>query len=301
MHDDIINHLCSGVNYIVARVGYCLVIHFQFPLSSHPRFLPSFLPSPSMDEKPDLEPEPEPVEFPDEWELLHSNPDEPLDFAPPLIQPDYFSLHTNHFPNSNSNDSASNSSTDPSEVDRNFDDSYVANQLFPSGETYLIQDKLSTSSSPSPSPSPSPSSSSASNAEIFNEPDPDSAAAAKMKMLVDDTATSSELLDAGTGGGGGGGLDDVKGEDELVEEVEEEKKEERRVAWWKVPLEVFKYWVVRVNPVVPVWSLSVAAAAAFLGLVILGRRLYKMKRKTQTLKLNVVIDDKVIILFILVF
>ncbi|KAJ1387271.1 hypothetical protein SESBI_40093 [Sesbania bispinosa] len=33
-------------------------------------------------------------------------------------------------------------------------------------------------------------------------------------------------------------------------------------------------------------------AATFLGLVILGRRLYKMKRKTQTLKLNLALDDK---------
>lgn len=62
----------------------------------------------------------------------------------------------------------------------------------------------------------------------------------------------------------------------------------RRIVWWKVPFEVLKYCVFRVNPV---WSFSVAAA--FMGFIILGRRLYKMKRKSQSLKLKVTVDDKV--------
>ena len=71
---------------------------------------------------------------------------------------------------------------------------------------------------------------------------------------------------------------------------EEGKEDEKRLVWWKVPLEVLKHWV---NPFSVVsMPLSVAAAAAFLGLLILGRRLYKMKRKTQTLKLNLALDDK---------
>ncbi|XP_068322914.1 uncharacterized protein [Pyrus communis] len=77
--------------------------------------------------------------------------------------------------------------------------------------------------------------------------------------------------------------------------VEEEKSEaksgeevvKRTILWWKVPFEVLKYCVFRVSPV---WSLSVAAAV--MGLVILGRRLHKMKRKSQSLQLKVTLDDK---------
>ncbi|BFG40492.1 hypothetical protein CerSpe_267660 [Prunus speciosa] len=61
----------------------------------------------------------------------------------------------------------------------------------------------------------------------------------------------------------------------------------RTILWWKVPFEVLKYCVFRVSPV---WSFSVAAAV--MGLVFLGRRLYKMKRKSQTLQLKVTLDDK---------
>ncbi|KAL2893918.1 ATG8-interacting protein 2 [Bienertia sinuspersici] len=81
-----------------------------------------------------------------------------------------------------------------------------------------------------------------------------------------------------------------------VSEVEEsgsglfsESNENKRAVWWKVPLEVLKYCVLRVSPV---WSLSMAAAAV-MGFVILRRRyLYKMKRKTQGLQLKVTVDDK---------
>ncbi|GMH00116.1 hypothetical protein Nepgr_001955 [Nepenthes gracilis] len=66
-----------------------------------------------------------------------------------------------------------------------------------------------------------------------------------------------------------------------------QKEEKRRVVWWKVPLELLKYCVFRVSPV---WSFSVAAAV--MGFVILGRKLYKMKRKPQGLQLRVTVDDK---------
>jgi hypothetical protein len=80
----------------------------------------------------------------------------------------------------------------------------------------------------------------------------------------------------------------------VEEQVEEEKDDDddmKRVVWWKIPFEVLKHWV---SPFATIpLPLSVAATAAFLGLLILGRRLYKMKRKTQTLKLNLALDDKV--------
>ncbi|MED6132708.1 hypothetical protein PIB30_021537 [Stylosanthes scabra] len=187
-----------------------------------------------------------------EWELLHhttdADDDNDLHHLGPqledsaLIRPNHFSIHP-PTPVAVSCNSSS-SSTDPNEVDRNFDDTYLADHLYPQ---FLLSNH-------------SPSSASSSN----------------LQQLPDNNDSDSDSdSDAKTEGQG----------------REIAKEEETRVAWWKVPLEVFKYWVVRVSPI-PAWSLSVAAAAAFFGLVILGRRLYKMKRKTQTLKLNVALDDK---------
>lgn len=64
--------------------------------------------------------------------------------------------------------------------------------------------------------------------------------------------------------------------------------DKKRVVWWKVPFELLKYCVFKVSPV---WSFSVAAAV--MGFVILGHRLYKMKRKSRSLQLKVTMDDKV--------
>ncbi|KAA8521106.1 hypothetical protein F0562_011741 [Nyssa sinensis] len=65
------------------------------------------------------------------------------------------------------------------------------------------------------------------------------------------------------------------------------EEEKRSVVWWKLPLELLKYCVFRVSPV---WTFSVAAAV--MGFIIMGRRLYKMKRKSQGLQLKVTVDDK---------
>ncbi|OAY23895.1 uncharacterized protein LOC110606669 [Manihot esculenta] len=64
-------------------------------------------------------------------------------------------------------------------------------------------------------------------------------------------------------------------------------EEKRKVVWWKVPFDLLKYCVFRISPV---WTFSMAAAV--LGFVILGQRLYKMKRKTRSLPLKVALDDK---------
>ncbi|CAN6933617.1 unnamed protein product [Brassica oleracea] len=64
--------------------------------------------------------------------------------------------------------------------------------------------------------------------------------------------------------------------------------EERVFVWWKIPIDVLKYCVFRVNPI---WSFSMAAAVV--GFVMLGRTLYHMKkRKSSTLQLKVLLDDK---------
>ncbi|OMO77483.1 hypothetical protein COLO4_25146 [Corchorus olitorius] len=70
-----------------------------------------------------------------------------------------------------------------------------------------------------------------------------------------------------------------------VKSVDEGDK--KRVVWWKVPFELLRYCVFKVSPV---WSFSVAAAV--MGFVILGHRLYKMKRKSRNLQLKVTMDDK---------
>ncbi|KAM5550112.1 hypothetical protein ABKV19_001184 [Rosa sericea] len=85
---------------------------------------------------------------------------------------------------------------------------------------------------------------------------------------------------------------DEESAETAVEEVKTVAKsgdegEKKVVLWWKVPLEVLKYCVFKVSPV---WSFSVAAAV--MGLVILGRRLYRMKRKSQSVHFRVAMDDK---------
>jgi hypothetical protein len=184
-----------------------------------------------------------------EWELIHNDEQPIVEFnsnSSSIIRSDHFSL--NPIPNSISSSSSSNSN---SEIDRNFDDSYVANQIFPN---------------------PMIVSSSSSTNLRWNDSDSDN----------EDTA----LIDAKEE------VVDEVGFDSKVEEEEKEVKDDmKRVVWWKIPFEVLKHWV---SPFATIpLPLSVAATAAFLGLLILGRRLYKMKRKTQTLKLNLALDDKV--------
>ncbi|XP_038893213.1 uncharacterized protein LOC120082064 [Benincasa hispida] len=63
--------------------------------------------------------------------------------------------------------------------------------------------------------------------------------------------------------------------------------DKRKVIWWKVPFEVLKYCLFKASPV---WSYSVVAA--LMGFIILGRKLYKLKRKSQSLHLKVILDEK---------
>ncbi|XP_030474695.2 uncharacterized protein LOC115692077 [Syzygium oleosum] len=85
--------------------------------------------------------------------------------------------------------------------------------------------------------------------------------------------------------GGDGAVED---ESLAIKAAKPEGDEDKRgTVWWKVPFELLRYCVFRVSPF---WSLSVAAA--FLGFVILGRRLYKTKQKTRTLQLKITVDDK---------
>lgn len=90
---------------------------------------------------------------------------------------------------------------------------------------------------------------------------------------------SSEKIDVGVG--------------MAIEEVKVEAKsseleaQRRRVVWWKVPFQVLRYCFLRASPA---WSFSVAAA--LMGMLILGRRLYKMKKKAKSLHLKIAVVDK---------
>ncbi|XP_042061756.1 uncharacterized protein LOC121805814 [Salvia splendens] len=77
--------------------------------------------------------------------------------------------------------------------------------------------------------------------------------------------------------------------DEHMRNEEIDKKSSHVVVWWKMPMEFVNYFVFRMSPV---WTVSVAAA--FMGFVILGRRLYKMKKKNKArgLQIKVAVDDK---------
>ncbi|XP_072975217.1 uncharacterized protein [Typha angustifolia] len=63
--------------------------------------------------------------------------------------------------------------------------------------------------------------------------------------------------------------------------------EKKELVWWKMPLDLLKYCAFRVKPL---WSISIAAA--FMGLFVLGRRMYKMKHKSRSIPLKIAIDDK---------
>ncbi|GER27605.1 pentatricopeptide repeat (PPR) superfamily protein [Striga asiatica] len=79
--------------------------------------------------------------------------------------------------------------------------------------------------------------------------------------------------------------------DEVMEDggsKENGELKKRSVVWWKMPVEFLKYCVFRMSPV---WAVSVAAAA-MMGFAILGRRLYKMKKRTKGLEIKVTVDGQ---------
>ncbi|XP_057503628.1 uncharacterized protein LOC130787258 [Actinidia eriantha] len=113
------------------------------------------------------------------------------------------------------------------------------------------------------------------------------------EMGIGSNANSNDGSDLSAGekvgdsSGAGDGVSSGK-ESTVVGEVKSGSGEEKRcVVWWKLPFEFLKYCAFRVSPA---WTFSVAAAV--MGFVILGRRLYKMKRKSQSLQLKVTMDDK---------
>ncbi|KAF3667216.1 hypothetical protein FXO38_08719 [Capsicum annuum] len=91
----------------------------------------------------------------------------------------------------------------------------------------------------------------------------------------------------------------LQGNEEKIQVVEQRSNDaggggggdqkRRSIVWWKVPIQLVKYCAFRVST--PVWTISVAAAV--MAFLIVGRRLYKMKKKAKAaLQLKVTVDDK---------
>ncbi|KQJ99913.1 uncharacterized protein LOC100845213 isoform X1 [Brachypodium distachyon] len=82
--------------------------------------------------------------------------------------------------------------------------------------------------------------------------------------------------------------DESDGSSPLVETPGTGEGKSRLVVWWRLPIKLLHYYAWKVRPV---WSISIAAA--FLGIVVLGRRMYRMRRKTQGLpQIKIAFDDK---------
>lgn len=74
---------------------------------------------------------------------------------------------------------------------------------------------------------------------------------------------------------------------EFSAKADEVKPEPKRVVWWKLPLDLLKFYASRVSPV---WSFSIVAAV--MGFFILGRRLHRMKSQSQSVAVKIFMDDK---------
>ncbi|XP_074576990.1 uncharacterized protein LOC141833441 [Curcuma longa] len=63
--------------------------------------------------------------------------------------------------------------------------------------------------------------------------------------------------------------------------------EKRETVWWKFPFQLIKFCALKAKPV---WSISIAAA--ILGLLMLGKRLYKMKEKSRSIPFRIILYEK---------
>ncbi|TVU29684.1 hypothetical protein EJB05_21262 [Eragrostis curvula] len=74
----------------------------------------------------------------------------------------------------------------------------------------------------------------------------------------------------------------------LVQNSGNGEGEKQVVVWWRLPFKLLPYCAWKVKPV---WSFSIAAA--LLGLVVLGRRMYRMKHKAKGMpQIKIAFDDK---------
>lgn len=81
------------------------------------------------------------------------------------------------------------------------------------------------------------------------------------------------------------------GGDAVVVRCGDDSSKGRETVWWKMPLVLVKYCAFRIGPV---WSVSMAAAV--MGFLLFGRRLYNIKNKPQRIHLKLAFDYKVVTL-----
>lgn len=62
---------------------------------------------------------------------------------------------------------------------------------------------------------------------------------------------------------------------------------EKTLIWWKLPLDILRVFACRIKPV---WTISIAAA--FIGILMVRRKLYNMKHKRRTVPLKISFEDK---------
>ncbi|XP_076960473.1 uncharacterized protein LOC143636872 [Bidens hawaiensis] len=199
-----------------------------------------------------------------DWEVLDdSNPVQTTAYldgierdSEGIIKSDYFSLDSHKYHLDDVTDQLSVESDNPSWIDPVCDTSYS------------ITKPVSEASSTDESEFVASSEVGCDEAEIELKP----------QEIGEESVDSGEVIE-------GLGVGDVKaaaggGGDEI-------EKSSVVAVWWKLPVDLLKYCLFKASPV---WTFSVAAA--MMGVVILGRRLYKMKQKTRALQLKVAVDDK---------
>ncbi|CAH9115918.1 unnamed protein product [Cuscuta epithymum] len=74
-----------------------------------------------------------------------------------------------------------------------------------------------------------------------------------------------------------------------IEEVEKKAEvvKESVEAWWKAPFEHFNCFILGIKPI---WSFSVAASV--IGFAIIGSQVFKARKKTTSLEVKIMMDDK---------
>ncbi|XP_071711662.1 uncharacterized protein [Rutidosis leptorrhynchoides] len=205
-----------------------------------------------------------------DWEVLDdSNSDQNTSYLQSIIHSDYFSIdsHIKYAPlTEDVTDQISVDSDNPSWIDPVSDTNYSKTK--PIGELWSSDGSSSSDDGKFID----------SEASV-NELDMVDVEARSDSGAIESEPRSCEIIDEQTERSV-----DAKTDNEVGVEGDERN---RVTVWWKLPLDVLKYCLFKASPV---WSLSVAAA--MMGVVILGRRLYKMKQKTRTLQLKVTFDDK---------
>ncbi|KAJ1279550.1 hypothetical protein BS78_04G164000 [Paspalum vaginatum] len=84
------------------------------------------------------------------------------------------------------------------------------------------------------------------------------------------------------------GCDGTDGEAKDADSPRTGEGDKQVAVWWRLPLRLLHFCAWKVKPV---WSFSIAAA--LLGLLVLGRRMYRMKRKAKGLpQIKIAFDDK---------